>query len=72
MLTMEDLKAHDCRWPAEAENGEMLFCGEPALDYCPYCAAHAAVAYNKPAARNVVKKAPPLPPLRAISPGLES
>jgi hypothetical protein len=71
MLTMEDLKAHDCRWPAEAENGEMLFCGEPILNDGPYCATHAAMAYNKPA-RYVVKKAPPLPPLRAISPGLES
>jgi hypothetical protein len=62
MLTMEDLKPNDCRWPAEAENGGMLFCGEPILNDCPYCAAHAAVAYNKPA-RNVDKKAAPLPPL---------
>jgi hypothetical protein len=67
MLTIEDLKANDCRWPAEAQNGEMLFCGEPVLNDCPYCAAHAAIAYNKPAARYVVKKAAPLPPLRAVT-----
>jgi hypothetical protein len=66
MLTMEDLKSHDCRWPTEAHNGEMLFCGEPTPNNCPYCSVHAAVAYNKPA-RNVVKKAPPL-----LRPGLES
>jgi hypothetical protein len=61
MLTMEDLKSHDCRWP-EAQNGEMLFCGEPALKDRPYCAVHAAIAYNKPAAR-YAKKAATRPPL---------
>ena len=64
MLTMEDLKPNDCRWLADVQNGEMLFCGEAALTDCPYCAVHAAIAYNKPAARYVDKKAAPLPPLR--------
>jgi hypothetical protein len=71
MLTMEDLKPNDCRWPAETQNGDMLFCGEPALNDCPYCAVHAAMAYNKPA-RTVVKKAAPLPPLRAVPFDLKS
>ena len=66
MLTMENLKSNDCRWPTEAQNGEMLYCGEPALTDCPYCAVHAAIAYTKPAARNVFKKAAPLPPRRAV------
>jgi hypothetical protein len=64
MLTMEDLKPNDCRWPAEAQDGEMLYCGEPALNDCPYCAVHAAIAY-KPAARHVVRKAATLPPILA-------
>ena len=58
MLTMEDLKPNDCRWLADVQNGEMLFCGEAALTDCPYCAVHAAIAYNKPA-----RKAVNLPPL---------
>lgn len=54
MLTFEELKTDDCRWPvAEAKNGEILFCGESAINGCPYCAAHAAIAY-KPAARRLV------------------
>jgi hypothetical protein len=64
MLTMSDLKPNDCRWPAEAQNGEMLYCGEPALNDCPYCAVHAAIAYNKPA-----RKAATLPPLLAVPAG---
>jgi len=52
MLTIEELKSKDCRWPgAKAKTGEILYCGEPAVDGCPYCAAHAAIAYSKPAAR---------------------
>jgi hypothetical protein len=64
MITMEDLKSHDCRWPAETQNGEMLYCGEPALNDCPYCAMHADIAYHKPA-RNMIKRAATRPPLLA-------
>jgi hypothetical protein len=59
MLTIEDLKSKDCRWPAETQNGETLFCGEPVLNDCPYCALHAAIAYNK---RKMVQKATKAPP----------
>jgi hypothetical protein len=58
MITMEDLKSRDCRWPAEVQNGEMLFCGELTLNGCPYCAVHADIAYNKPARRAATR--PPL------------
>jgi hypothetical protein len=68
MLTMEDLKSRDCRWPAEAQNGEMLFCGEPTLNGCPYCAVHADIAYHKPA-RNMIKRAATRPPLLAATEG---
>jgi hypothetical protein len=53
MLTFEELKTDDCRWPVAEAIGEILFCGEPAIHGCPYCAAHPAIAY-KPAARRFV------------------
>jgi hypothetical protein len=62
MLTIEELKPSDCRWPCEAgSTGEMLFCGDPALEGCPYCASHAALAYDKPAGRRLDLIARPLP-----------
>ena len=63
MVTLEELKSTDCRWPAETQNGEMLYCGEPVLNDCPYCAVHAAIAYNKPAASKEAKKTARLTPL---------
>jgi len=57
LVTIEDLKSKDCRWPSETQNGETLFCGELVLNDCSYCALHAAIAYNKPAVRKMVQKA---------------
>ena len=54
MLTFEELKTDDCRWPVAEAIGEILFCGEPAINGCPYCAAHAAIAYKSAARRFVV------------------
>ena len=54
MLTFEELKTDDCRWPVAVAIGEILFCGEPAVNGCPYCAAHAATAYKSAARRFVV------------------
>ena len=53
MLTFEDLKHKDCRWPSESQNGEILYCGEPVLNDGPYCAVHAAIAYNRPSRRGI-------------------
>lgn len=42
-----------CKWPCGGEGAEMVQCGAPRdekRDGCPYCAAHAAVAYQKPKA----------------------
>jgi len=65
MLTIEELKPNDCRWPCEAGTGEMRFCGDPALDGFPYCVVHAALAYDKPAGRRIdlVARRPPQPRL---------
>lgn len=43
-----------CKWPAGGEGADMLQCGAPADEsrgeHCPYCATHAAVAFQKPKA----------------------
>ena len=43
-----DLQRGECRWPVNdaAKGGEHLFCAAPAIPGKPYCAAHAAVAYQ--------------------------
>jgi hypothetical protein len=55
MLTFEQLKSRDCRWPTEAQSGEVLFCGEAALNECPYCAVHADLAYTKTRRRMIIR-----------------
>lgn len=52
MLTFEELKLLDCRWPAgESADGKPLFCGERASEGYPYCEEHALLAYRKPPSR---------------------
>jgi len=49
MPTFKNLKLQVCRWPVgESADGQPLFCGERASNGCPYCAAHALLAYPKP------------------------
>ena len=49
-LTIYQLGHGDCRWPlgAALDRPPFLYCGHVAIDCRPYCAAHCAVAYNKP------------------------
>ena len=54
MVTFEELKTDDCRWPVAEADGEILFCGEPAENGCPYCAAHTAIAYQPAAHRRIL------------------
>ena len=48
MVKMEKLTTGMCKWP-EGEPGheDFRFCGQPALEGKPYCAAHCARAYVK-------------------------
>ena len=53
LVKLAELKISDCRWPVAEADGEMLFCGEPAKNDCPYCAAHTAIAYHPAARRRI-------------------
>lgn len=54
-LEFEQLNTGQCRYSTSGDSaGEYRFCGHPAEDRYPgsYCAAHAAIAYVSPQARN--------------------
>jgi GcrA cell cycle regulator len=46
VITLDRLSANMCSWP-EGEPGQddFRFCGTPAVDGKPYCAAHCKIAY---------------------------
>ena len=68
MLTFEELKRGQCQWPVaqvllpgERRGAGHRFCGAPRSTRvigkklsCPYCAAHAELAYTRPADRQSV------------------
>jgi len=54
LVKLAELKISDCRWPVAEADGEILFCGEPAENGCPYCAAHTAIAYQPAAHRRIL------------------
>jgi hypothetical protein len=42
-----DLKANGCRWPlGDPRDCDFGFCGRAKIDGAPYCAAHAARAFD--------------------------
>lgn len=44
--TLVDLGAHNCRWPhGDPKDDRFGFCGQPAVEGKPYCAAHCRRAY---------------------------
>ncbi len=43
LIPMEALRRGDCRWPYG--EGTLRFCGRPAQEAKPYCAAHHGLAY---------------------------
>jgi hypothetical protein len=45
-ITLMDLRPHHCRWPL-GEPSDMLYCGAGRLEPHPYCAGHAAIAYER-------------------------
>ena len=57
LVKLAELKISDCRWPVAEADGEILFCGEPAENGCPYCAAHTAIAYQPAAHRQFSRNA---------------
>jgi len=49
VIRLEGLKAGMCSWPEGEPGSESFrFCGEPALEGKPYCAAHCERAYVQP------------------------
>jgi GcrA cell cycle regulator len=48
-----DLDRGKCRWPLNgtACDGDLVFCGNAAIDGFSYCAGHARMAYRPPARR---------------------
>ena len=47
-----ELTEQTCRWPVgDPGSGDFFFCGGNAVVGLPYCAYHARVAYQPPAAR---------------------
>ena len=50
--TILELTEQTCRWPVgDPGSGDFFFCGGNAVVGLPYCAYHARVAYQPPAAR---------------------
>lgn len=46
-VSLLELKERSCRWPnGDPKKSDFSFCGEGALPGLPYCATHAAVAYQ--------------------------
>ena len=46
-ISLLELKARSCRWPnGDPKKAGFSFCGEESLAGLPYCAEHAAVAYQ--------------------------
>lgn len=44
-VSLMDLRGMNCRWPLICDDGEIRYCGEGVTDR-PYCAHHAARAFN--------------------------
>lgn len=44
-VSLMDLRGMNCRWPLICDDGEVRYCGEGVADR-PYCAHHAARAFN--------------------------
>ena len=57
LFTFAELKIGDCCWPVAEADSEIPFCGEPAANVCPYCAAHTAIAYEPAARRRIFAQA---------------
>jgi hypothetical protein len=53
LIKFAQLKIRDCHWPVAEADGEVLFCGEPAENGCPYCAAHTAIAHHPAGRRRI-------------------
>jgi GcrA cell cycle regulator len=50
--TLLELNEQTCRWPiGDPATQEFYFCGGSAVTSLPYCAYHARIAYQPPAAR---------------------
>jgi GcrA cell cycle regulator len=46
VVTLDRLSANMCSWPeGEPGTADFRFCGTPAVDGKPYCAAHCKIAY---------------------------
>jgi GcrA cell cycle regulator len=45
-MALVQLKVDSCRWPCTGEGLSVVFCGNTAVDGCPYCARHCRVAYR--------------------------
>jgi hypothetical protein len=46
-IRLVDLSDNSCRWPiGDPRDPDFSFCGEPKRDGGPYCAAHAALAFE--------------------------
>ena len=55
MVKMEELTTGMCKWPeGEPDHEDFRFCGLPAIEGKPYCAAHCARAYVKSARERTV------------------
>jgi GcrA cell cycle regulator len=48
-IRLLDLKDSGCRWPfGDPRNHDFGFCGRRRIEGAPYCAAHAALAFDRP------------------------
>jgi hypothetical protein len=47
-VSLVNLLANSCRWPSsDPREPDFGFCGKPKLQGAPYCAEHAALAYER-------------------------
>jgi hypothetical protein len=47
-VSLVNLGRKSCRWPSgDPHESDFGFCGKPKLDGAPYCAEHAALAYDR-------------------------
>jgi GcrA cell cycle regulator len=57
-ITLLQLTSKTCHWPlGDPQQSNFAFCGDVSLDGCPYCEAHAKIAYNKGGNIRVTMKA---------------
>lgn len=53
-VTLMQLTDTTCRWPIDAPDGPLMYCGAKPTEDSPYCPRHGRLAYNKTDRRQAV------------------